>query len=205
MVRHWGAVIAVATLLALAGCSKSPATATPPTTSGSLGDGGGTPTASASPTASPTTNPRDVVEFSVDGAGPYQIGGKMSDLQSQLTNAAADPNCPNNQTAQGTGTWGDVHLFFHQDGTLFALTNQSTSIPTPSGAYLGTSLTDLKKIYAKTTNEVLNHGANAAFLVITASGRAIRFDLTPVQTVVLMTAGDVGLLRTSFVNGTPLC
>jgi hypothetical protein len=205
MVRRLGAVIAVATLLVLTGCgSKSPATTTPPASpSGSLGAGSGTPTATASP--SPTTNPADVVEFSVDGAGPYQIGDKMSDLQSQLTSPGPDPACPNNQSATGTGTWGDVHLFFHQDGTLFALTNQSTTIPTPSGAYLGTSLTDLKKIYAKTTNELLNHGANAAFLVVTASGRAIRFDLSPLQTVVLMTAGDVGLLRTSFVNGTPLC
>ena len=205
MVRRLGAVIAVVSLLVLAGCSKTPATVTPPSsaTSGSLGDGGSTPSASASP--SPTVNPADIVEFSVDGAGPYQIGDKISDLQSQLTNAGADPNCPNNQTAQGTGTWSDVHLFFHQDGTLFALTNSSTAIPTPSGAYLGTSLTQLKTIYARTTNELLNHGANNAFLVITSSGRAIRFDLTPVQTVVLMTSGDVVLLRSAFVNGTPLC
>jgi hypothetical protein len=205
MVRRLGAVIAVVTLLVLGGCSKTPANTTPPPsgTTGSLGDDGSTPSASASPSA--TVNPADVVEFSVDGAGPYQIGDKLSDLQSQLTNVGPDSNCPGNQTAQGTGTWSDVHLFFHSDGSLFALTNQSTAIPTPSGAYLGTSLTQLKTIYAKTTNELLNHGSTNAFLVITASGRAIRFDLTPEQTVVLMTDGDVGLLRASFVNGTPLC
>ncbi len=205
-VRSAGQALLVATVLALAGCGSSPpASPAPPASSSG-------PTTSASPgdsaSASPTASPGEVVEFSVDGAGPYQLGTKQSDLQAAGRLDAIGPGpqgCPDTTTARGTGKWTDVHLSFHKDGTLFLLENQSTSIPTPSGAYLGTSLADLKKIYAKTTNESLVRGQNTAFLVITISGRGILFVLSSIQTVTSMLAADVSYLRSNFVNGTPFC
>ncbi len=157
---------------------------------------------------SSTAPPGDVVEFSVDGAGPYELGAKVSDLQAAGKLDAVTPGapgCPDSTSARGTGPFSDVHLFFQKDGTLYLLVNQSASVPTPSGVYLGTSLADLTKIYATVTKENLNHGTNTAFLVITVSGRGILFDLSSAKTVTAMTAGDANYLRLHFVNGSPYC
>jgi hypothetical protein len=199
-------VLLVVGLLALAGCSSgSPAGAgEQPTGAGTTGGAGPTgPTASTTPT--PTGDP---IEFSVDGAGPYQLNAKLTDLQGagkldKIT--VGTTGCPDTTTANGTGTWSGIQLYFHKDGTLYLLVNTSTSIPTPSGAYLGTKLADLKRIYASVTGADLAHGDRKAFLVTTVSGRAILFELSNIQTVVSMSAGDGFSLQQAFTTGTPYC
>src|SRR5690606_1116022 len=131
-------VLAVVLLLAIAGCGSDPQ---PPTTSDPT-----TPPASpsASPGASvtPSASPVELVQFTVDGAGPYKLGTTLDSLQA--ANQLAEVNtgsevCPQNTYARGTGTWTDIRLAFRPDGALYMVTNRSPSIPTPSGAWLGTS------------------------------------------------------------------
>jgi hypothetical protein len=181
---------------------KQPQSAPPPATTGT--------TATATPTASgtPTGTPGPVIEFSVDGAGPYLLGAKLADLQAagQLDEVAkgGDP-CPANTTAKGKGTWADVYLSFRPDGVLYIAINRSTSIPTPSGAWLGSSLTELKRIYAGVPGQDLRRGTASAYLVSTLSGRGILFELDPSQRVTTMTAGETVFLRSSFTGGSNFC
>jgi hypothetical protein len=195
----------VIALLALAGCgSKEPSAAPPP--QATTGAGSTPPSASATPTPSGTRTA--VVEFSVDGAGPYQLGAKLNDLK---TNPGLDEvvtggaTCPQNTTARGTGTWADVRLSFRPDGTLYLAVNRSTTIPTPSGAWLGTSLTDLKKIYVGIPGQQLTRGAGTAYLVTTLSGRGILFDLDPAKKVMSMAASEAVYLKSSYLGGTDFC
>jgi hypothetical protein len=197
------ALLSVFALLATtaAGCGKDEPTTAPPVN---------TPRSTASPSSSatPSGSPSPGVEFSVDGAGPYQLGASLTELQSaNLLDEIAKGTgpCPQNTTARGTSTWGDVHLSFRADGKLYLLINRSTSIPTPSGAWLGTSLTDLMKIYAAVPGQVLRRGSTTGYLVTTLSGRGILFELDTTQKVMAMTAGESGFLRTNFNSGTDFC
>jgi hypothetical protein len=191
----------MALVLALAGCGHStPASAPPPAGNTSSG-------ASSSPSASPSASSQ-AVEFTVDGAGPYTLGEKLTDLQAagKLANVThGSTDCSDIITAQGLSPYAGVQMSFHADNTMYLLTNTDPGLPTPSGAYIGTNLADLKKIYAQTTNETLNHGTSMAFMVITISGRAILFVLNEVQNVSSMVAGDSLYLRQNFVAGTPFC
>jgi len=83
--------------------------------------------------------------------------------------------------------------------------NRSDQIPTPSGAWLGTTLTELKTIYGGLVTQELTRGTTSAFLVQTLSGGGILFDLDATKKVQSMTAGDAAFLRTSFTGGTDFC
>src|SRR5262245_45282209 len=108
-VKHGiAAVAAIATLLLLPACShptakyKSPtAAASAPSGAASGGD------TSAPPSGSPSST---AVEFTVDGAGPYQLGSMLTDLQAApgLANVTTGGPCPGNTTAEGTGVWKEV-------------------------------------------------------------------------------------------------
>ena len=194
-------MVVVVTMLAVAGCgSKEPAAAKQPNPPPKTG---ASASASGSPSGSPSVSAGALIEFSVDGAGPYQLGMTLTALQASPgldeVKAGGDPY-PDNTTARGTGVWKDVQLSFHKDGKLYLAVNKSASVPTPSGAWLGTTVAQLKTIYAGVTGEDL-HGTSNAFLVSTLSGRAILFDLDPGQRVIAMTAGDAGFLRSSFPTG----
>jgi hypothetical protein len=192
-----------ALVLAVAGCGHGSPTSAPPP-----GSSGTTTGSSSSPSASPSNSAAPAVEFTVDGAGPYTLGAKLTDLQAagKLANVThGSTDCSDIITAQGIAPYAGVLLSFHSDNTLYAETNTDPGLPTPSGAYIGTNLTQLKTIYAKTTNETLNHGTSMAFMVITISGRSILFILNEVQNVSSMVAGDSLYLRQNFVNGTPFC
>jgi hypothetical protein len=203
------AVTAIATLLLLPACGHATAkdTAATPAASGpSIAVSAG---ATAAPSSVPGESPTPtVVEFTVDGAGPYQIGAMLADLQAApgLTNVTTGgQTCPTTTTAQGTGVWNDLHLSFHHDGALYLAVNRSPTIPTPSGAWLGTTLAQLKTIYAKVQTERLTAGTGNAFLVITLSGRGILFDLNTHGAVISMAAADASYLRTSYRNGKGWC
>jgi hypothetical protein len=204
--RRAGAFVAPAlalVLLTAAGCGKGEPTAAPPATPA----GSSAPSGSASGT--PSAPPSDLVEFSVDGAGPYQVGAALESLKAaghldEVT--AGGKECPENTTARGTGVWKDVRLSFHKDGKLYLVINRSASIPTPSGAWLGTTLEDLKKIYVGVPGQDLAKGSGGkAYLVTTLSGRGILFDLDPAMKVMSMTAGEAGFLKSSYEGGTNFC
>jgi hypothetical protein len=201
-------VVALVAVLAVAGCGshgqgRAPAAPAPATSSGSASPVG---TQSASPAGSPS--PSTPIEFTVDGAGPYQLGATLVALRSVPgleEIEAGGRTCPQNTTARGTGGWKDVHLSFRGDGVLYLAVNRSPSIPTPSGAWLGTTLAQLKTIYAKVTAEELVRGRGRAYLVATLSGRGILFDLDAKTRVTAMRAADTSYLRDSFKDGTAFC
>jgi hypothetical protein len=194
-------MLAVVTMLAVAGCgsNKPASTAKPP----SVGAGSASASGSASPSTSgsPSVAASDLIEFTVDGAGPYQLGTTLTALQAKGSVDQVTPggdNCPDNTTARGTGVWKDVQLSFHKDGKLYLLTNKSTSVPTPSGAWLGTPVAQLKTIYVGVQGQDLTQGSGSAFLVSTLSGRGILFDLDPGKKVISMIAGDAAYLSTTY-------
>ena len=144
----------------------------------------------------------------MDGAGPYLLGKTLTELQAgpglaEVATGAA--TCPENTTAVGTGTWSDVQLSFRKDGKLFLLVNRSPAIPTPSGAWLGSTLADLKKIYAGVTKQELKQGTDSALLVQTIGGRGILFDLDEGKRVATMIAGDATYLRATYTGGADWC
>ncbi len=200
------ALIVIVAVMTLAGCGSSKAKSTVRTS-------GPTPTVSGSspsvgPSAPASSSAATVVEFSVDGAGPYKIGGMLNDLLTTpgLDNVVTGSTaCPQSTTAQGVGAWKDVQLSFHSDGELYVAVNKSTAIPTPSGAYLGSTVAQLKTIYAQIQSEQLTSGTRTAFLVTTVSGRGILFGLTPEGTVSSMASGDSIYLKTSFQAGPNFC
>ena len=104
----------------------------------------------------------------MDGAGPYKLGATLASLQAanQLAEVAKGTEvCPENTFARGTGVWTDVRLSFRPDGKLYLLVNRSPNIPTPSGAWLGTSLNELKTIYNGIPGQELSQGPGKAYLV----------------------------------------
>ena len=195
----------VATLLATlaSGCGPHTSAATPAASAVWSGPSSGPP--SGAPSASPSPSPSAVLaEFSVDGIGPYQLGASLTALKATPGLDAittGGQNCPADTVAQGTGDWKDVQLRFHSDGTLFLAVNRSASIPTPSGAWLGTALAQLKTIYASVPAESLSRGTATAFLVTTQSGRGILFDLNGSQQVTDMIAGDGTYLKATYLSG----
>jgi hypothetical protein len=200
--------MAVTALVALSGCGAktkyvAPAGSSSTATSASPG---ASPVLPASPGAS--SSPGSVVEFTVDGAGLYLLGAKLTDLQT--TPGFASPpttstTCPQVTVAEGAGVWKGVHFSFHKDGVLYLAVNQSTTIPTPSGAWLGTTLAQLKTIYAGVQNEQLTVGTRSGFLVTTVDGHGVLFDLNAQGQVQSMTAGDAVYLRSSYQHGTTYC
>ncbi len=201
MVRFGLSVLVV--LLAAAGCSKDPE----PTPTAAPGATTAAPSGSASPTPAASGSPSSALAFTVDGAGPYQLGAKLSTLQAagQLDEVkTGGETCAQNTTARGTGTWKDIRMSFRPDGTLYVAINRSPSIPTPSGAWLGNTLAALQSIYGM-LGEELSQGGGIAYLVTTTSGRGIMFDLDAAKKVIAMVAGEASYLKSSFLGGTDFC
>jgi hypothetical protein len=187
-------------LLAVAGCSEDKA----PPQAGETA----LPTASASAEApaSPSASPSPAINFTVDGAGPYQLGATLTALQTagQIAEAGVPETCPMNTNAKGTGVWKDINLSFRPDGKLHLVVNRSKDIPTPSGAWIGMTLASLSSIYGN-LGEELALGPNTAYLVTTNSGRGMLFDLDPSKKVFTMIAGDAKYLKDSYLGGTDFC
>jgi hypothetical protein len=187
----------------LSGCSKKQAQASPTSTAAPTATATASPGASASPTASPSP----AVQFTVDGAGPYQLGTTLQALQDagQLDEVqTGGATCPDNTTARGKGVWKDIRLSFRKNGTLYVVVNRSTTIPTPSGAWLGNSLAALESIYGNLGQELMK-GTAVAYLVTTGSGRGILFDLDNSKKAFAMIAGEANYLKSSYLGGTDFC
>jgi hypothetical protein len=193
----------------VAACSKGKPDAEPPSaTASAVASTDASPSATASASVAPSPSAAYLLEFSVDGAGPYQLGATLEALK---TEAGLDEivtggtTCPQNTTARGKDTWKDIHLSFHPDGSLYLAVNRSTSIPTPSGAWLGSTLAQLKTIYAKVPGQELHRGTASAYLVTTVSGRGILFDLDASKKVIAMLAGEANFLKSGYISGTNFC
>ena len=204
--KRLGLALVLVLAVTAAGCKKDAPTSAP-TAAG--------PSAAVSPSASPSAgasaNPSasadtGLVEFTVDGAGPYQLGATLASLTADLeeVKTGAAP-CPDDTTARGKGVWQDLQLQFHKDGTLYLAINRSTNIPTTSGAWLGFTLAQLKTIYSKVPTEDLTHLPGSAFLVTTTSGRGVLFELNAAKKVTAMYAGEAPFLKASYVGGTGFC
>lgn len=190
-------------LLALSGCSLGKRAAAPPLPSEPPPPSGSA--APASPT--PSASAQAFIHFTVDGAGPYLLGATLGELQSagQLDDVrSGGETCAPNTTARGKGVWQDIRMSFRPDGKLYLATNRSVKIPTPSGAWLGTTLAGLQSIYPA-IGEVLTLGTAKAFLVTTGSGRGILFDLDSTLKVITMAAADAAYLKSSYLGGTDFC
>jgi hypothetical protein len=202
--------VALAVLLGAAGCNLLPSSE-PSETSTTTASPTGSVDPSATPTeggsATPTGSPTPLLEFTTDGAGPYQLNKGLTELQANpgLDQVTPDSACPGNMTARGTGAWRDVVLHFRPDGRLYMLENRSQAIPTPSGAYLGTTLDDLKTIYGGLVTQELTRGSTSAYFVQTLGGRGILFLLNANKQVDIMYAGDGTFLRSSFTVSGDFC
>jgi hypothetical protein len=199
------ALVALVALVAVTSCGSDDPGAAQPAPSPAASPGSAAPSGAgpASPGAA-SVPPSTLVEFTVDGAGPYQIGATLDELRSTpgLDEVkTGGPTCAQNTSARGTGVWRDIHLSFRADGVLYLAVNRSPSIPTPSGAWLGTTLAQLKKIYVNVTGEELVTGTHHDFLVTTLSGRGILFELDAKATVTAMLAADARYLRDNFAGG----
>jgi hypothetical protein len=199
---------AVVVAIALTSCGFNKPGASPPAGATTAPAATGTtPAAPPSGTPGPTGSPSALIEFTVDGAGPYQLDATLTALQAiglQEVKTGGE-TCPENTTARGTGVWQDIRLSFRKNGILYLAINRSPTIPTPSGAWLGTSLTQLKTIYKNITGQELKRGTASAYLVTTLSGRGILFDLDAGKNVISMVAGDSDYLRSSYLGGTDFC
>jgi len=196
----------VVLLFALTGCSKNADNPGTPTVPSGSATGSASPTTKAS--GSPTASPATLKEFSVDGAGPYQLGLSLTALQAkpgldEVTQGS--PACPENTFARGTGDYRDVRLSFRKDGKLYLALNRSDAIPTPSGVWLGTTLADVKKIYGGLQTQDLARGTSKAFLIQTLSGGGILFEIGPGDKVISMAAADAAYLRNTYSAGTDYC
>jgi hypothetical protein len=201
-------VLVTVVLIATAGCgARQPAAAPPAPAATSPSAAASSSPASTPASITPSASAATLIEFTVDGAGPYQLGAKLADLQAsgQLDEAAAAPGCPGNTTAQGTGSWEGIQLSFRPGGALYLAVNRSPSIPTPSGAWLGTTLAQLKSIYRGIAGQDLVRATTSAYLVTTLSGRGILFELDPSKRVVSMAAADARYLKSAFMGGTEFC
>jgi hypothetical protein len=206
--------LAALMLVAAAGCSRGNPASTPttnpaPTSASPTDQPSGTATATTGPPLTPIPPASNVVEFSVDGAGPYLLGQSLAALQAgpglDAVANGSSAGCPENTIANGKGVWAGVKLSFRKDGLLYLAVNTSPSIPTPSGAWLGTGLTDLKRIYAAIPGQELAHGGDSAYLVTTLSGRGILFTLSSSHAVTSMSAGDAAYLKANFTTGASFC
>ena len=141
-------------------------------------------------------------------AGPYEIGSDIGALQDapgleQIASGVAP--CPKVTSAMGTGAWAEVKFFFHEDGKLYLAATRSPSIPTPSGAWIGDTLAQLKSIYRGLNGEEVLRGSRKAYLVTTLSGRGILFELDARGLVAQMMAGDAEYMRRSYQGGKGYC
>jgi hypothetical protein len=209
-VKRLGFALILLLAATAAGCKKDAPPAAPASTAASPSTAA---SASADPAPSGSTDPSaspdaGAIEFTVDGAGPYQLGATLTALQAEAgldEVKTGGQTCPENTTARGKGVWKDIRLQFRKDGSLYLLINRSASVPTPSGAWLGSTLAQLKAIYAKVPGQELKQGTASAYLVTTTSGRGVLFELDAGKKVTAMVAGEAAYLKSSYVGGTDFC
>jgi hypothetical protein len=196
------AALAVTVVAIAAGCTKdsgaTPTSAPPaPTTPAATPSGGGSPSPSPSAPPSPTADPATV--FAADGIGPYVIGTSLADLQGRalVTGISESPLCDDAKGAEATGRFaGQITLSFRAD-RLTAVTTNSTTLVTPSGARVGMTLAQLQAVYGGRGTLITGTLGNKAFVVrVIGSGLGIVFYLDATNTrVAAMSGGEAAPLE----------
>ena len=141
------APVLVVVALAAAGCQRTQQTPNQPSPSASTSASvDPSESSSADPSASPSTSATALKEFTTEGAGPYQLGRTLTQLETNpgVDEVTNNQVCPGNKSGRGTGVWKDVQLSFRADGKLYLVVNRALDIPTPSGAWLGSTLDQRK-------------------------------------------------------------
>jgi hypothetical protein len=190
------AVAAVMTLPVAACESKEPVTWSQ---SSAAAASTGAPRASASPTAA-------AIHFTGIGAGVYQLGVKIAELQKDghLADVRSGDQMCGYTTATGIGPWSGVHIMATPDGVVRSVSTRSPSIPTAAGARVEMTLAELQAIYGA-KGEVLSRERDKAktYLVTTGpAGQGILFNLYPDKNhkVYEMSAGDAAAIKSKFLS-----
>jgi hypothetical protein len=168
---------------------------------------------SASPTSSPigtpsptepATDPATVL--AANGIGPYAIGARLSELQSQalVTNIQPSSNCYDSwQHGEATGRYAGQLSFTFDLGRLTSIDTDAPELVTPSGARVGMPLTELQRIYGSRGTLITGVSGNQAISVRvpdTALGIVFFLDATNTKTW-SMSAGEVERLEIAAVVG----
>ena len=160
-----------------------------------------------SPTESathPATDPATVL--AADGIGPYVVGARLSELQSQglITNVEPSFDCDDSwQHAEATGRYADELFVTSFLGRLIDIGTGSTDLVTPSGARVGMLLTEIQRIYGSRGTLITGTSGNQAFSVhVPDTDLGIVFYLDETNTKVQsMSAGKVQRLDQTAVVG----
>ncbi|GIH05393.1 hypothetical protein Rhe02_34600 [Rhizocola hellebori] len=164
------------TLVAAACEAKEPVTGTQPSAAAA--------SASPSPTPSPSaSSAAAAIHFTGEGAGPYQLGVKVAELQKdgQLSEVRSGAETCGYTTAMGIGPWSGVHIMATPDGIVRSVSTRSPSLPTAAGARVEMTLAELQAVYGS-KGEVLSRTRDKAkiYLVTTGpDGHGIVFHLYP--------------------------
>jgi hypothetical protein len=166
------------------------------------------PASSPIGTPSPTESATDLATvLAADGIGPYVIGARLSELQSQdlVTNIGPSFHCDDSwQHAEATGYYADeLNLTFYL-GRLTDIGTNSTELVTPSGARVGMPLTELQSIYGSRGTLITGTSGNQAFSVHvpdTALGIVFYLDVDTNTKTQSMGAGEVQRLEQFAVVG----
>ncbi len=219
-------VSVIALAIAVAGCSRAAGsigdiptgsqTAVPsvaPTSPDATPSPSQTPAAatavpSASPVATPSPTEPAIDQATVlaaNGIGPYVVGARLATLESQglVSNVEPSFHCDDEwQGAEATGRYaGHLHLSFYL-GRLTDVHTASTELVTPSGAQVGMTLTELRRIYGQRGTLIDDNSAFQAFSVHVPDGLGIVFFLDETNTMVRsMSAGEVEWLDVAAVVG----
>lgn len=165
------------------------------------------PASSSNGTPSPTESAADLATvLAADGIGPYVIGARMSELQSEalVTNIEPSFNCDDSwQHAEATGRYADELFVTFYLGRLTDIGTDSTDLVTPSGARVGMLLTEVQSIYGSRGTLITGTSGNQAISVHvpdTALGIVFYLDETNTKTQ-SMSAGEVQRLEQTAVVG----
>lgn len=205
-----------ALLFAISACSQAagsiePAPAASQTAVPSIVTASPGPTASptASPTgtpspAQPTSDPATVL--AANGIGPYEVGGLLSELQSEglVVNLAPSFNCDDEwQSAEATGRYADRLTVTFLLGRLIDVHTASAELVTPSGARVGMPLAELQGIYGSRGGLITGVSGNQAVSVHEPNtDLGIVFYLDEANaTVRAISAGGVERLETAALVG----
>jgi len=189
----------VAPSVAVSSPDTSPSGAAPPPTNVPTESPHATPS-SAEPAVDPAT------VFAANGIGPYVVGARLSELESQALVRNVEPSfhCDDEwHNAATTGRYADqLTVSFHL-GRLIDVDTDSSELVTPSGARVGMSLTELQRIYGKRGTPIIGTSGNQAFSVrVPDTALGIVFFLDETNTRVRsMSAGEVERLEIAAVVG----
>jgi hypothetical protein len=164
----------------------------------------------ATPRPSPSAAARDTsMVLAADGVGPYRVGASLADLRSRrlVKNIGESQNCGLPwQIGEAANRYeGRLSLAF-ESGRLTDVATSSKSLATPSGARVGMTLDDLRRIYGDRGNVIRGYQSQAFSVRVAGTTLGILFyfeslDSNPRPNVLAIAAGEVERLERAAVVG----